>query len=273
MIAVDIFKHILPRARAWRITFDKILRQFFEGLAAALITDTKENFDNIYSGLDPQQTNDMFKWEAQFGLNENSALTEQQRRDRLDAAWKETGGQSPGYIQDTLRNAGFDVYVHEWWVPGSEPGVGVKSCVTPINPNRWLRQSQLITIFTVTAGNPTVTCGNPEATCGASIEPYGYPLVNKINETVPEYFVTCGNPAATCGNPEATCGNYSTFKEIEKNYTLPLDPDKWAYFLYIGGETFGDLASIDLLRKDEFENLCLKVGPLQLWLGMLVKYE
>ena len=33
MTFLRVFKHLLPNARAWRITVDKKLRQFFEGLS------------------------------------------------------------------------------------------------------------------------------------------------------------------------------------------------------------------------------------------------
>ncbi len=269
-----MFKHLLPNAKAWRITIDKKLRQFFEGLSG-IGEDVKTFVDNVWSDIFPQTTRELSAWEDQFALQNNTSLTEQQRRDRLDAAWKALGGQDPRYIQDTLQANGFDVYLHSWWVEGTQPGPGVKQCVTPRNPLLVLRPSQDQTEFQVTCGNPAATCGNPAATCGSTLEPLGYPLVNKINvlSTVPKFIVTCGNPVATCGNPAATCGNYTALQEIPKNYIIPTDPAKWPYFLYIGGSVFGTLATVDALRKDEFETLCLKICPAQQWLGILVKYS
>lgn len=234
-----MFKHLLPRARAWRITIDKYLRQFFEGLAAALIDDTKENFDSTYSDLDPQQTRDLPAWENQFGLPETD-ITEQERRDRLEAAWSATGGQSPKYIQDTLQNAGFPVYVHEWWVPGTEPAVDVKACVTPRDPT-------------------------------ALIVPPNYPLVNKIPTIVNNYFVQAGEPFAQAGEPTALAGNF-TYAEGRVVYTVPTNPAEWPYFIYIGGAVFGTFVNIPTERKDEFEDLCLKICPCHLWIGLFVNF-
>ncbi len=45
---LNIFKHLLPNARAWRLTIDKQLRQFFDGLSRALGDDIKLFFDEIW---------------------------------------------------------------------------------------------------------------------------------------------------------------------------------------------------------------------------------
>ncbi len=107
---------------------------------------------------------------------------------------------------------------------------------------------------------------------GFGVEPDGYPLVNKIVRTVPDPFVLCGEAEVLCGEPEALCGNYLEFKEVLHPYTIPPDVTKYPYFLYIGGQTFPDQASIPSSRQDEFEDLCLKLCPMQQWLGILVTY-
>lgn len=270
MMFLRIFKHLLPNARAWRITVDKKLRQFFAGLSG-VGEDVKTSFDNIWLDIFPETTRELSAWEQQFGLRD-TGLTEQQRRDRLAAAWKALGGQGPKYIQDTLQANGFDVYVHEWWEPGTEPAPGVKQCVTPRNPIMYLRREFTGVTLRVECGEATAQCGEPFAEAGNSLSPRGYPLVNKIFETVPDILPLCGEELAECGEPEALCGNYFTFREQLKEYIVPNDPAKWPYFLYIGGETFGDIAQVDPKRKDEFEALCLKICPAQQWLGILVEY-
>ena len=104
------------------------------------------------------------------------------------------------------------------------------------------------------------------------MEPAGYPLVNKIFETVPDILPLCGEAVAEAGEDVALCGNYVAFRDVLRNYIVPNDPSKWPYFLYIGGETFGELAQVDPKRRDEFEALCLKICPAQQWLGILVEY-
>lgn len=270
MMFLRIFKHLLPNARAWRITVDKKLRQFFAGLSD-VGDDVKTFFDGIWLDIFPETTRELDAWEKQFGLRD-TGLTEQQRRDRLDATWKALGGQDPKYIQDTLQANGFDVYVHEWWEPGTEPAPGVKQCVTPRNPLMYIRREYTGVTLLVECGEPNAECGEPFAQAGNSLVPRGYPLVNKIFETVPDIIPLCGELEAQSGEPSALCGNYEQFRDQLKEYIVPREPEKWPYFLYIGAENFGDIAQVDPKRRDEFEALCLKICPAQQWLGILVEY-
>lgn len=262
-----IFKHLLPHGRAWSLTASKSLRAFFSGLSQTA-EDIKIYIDKVWLDIFPETTRDLTNWELQFGL-QSSGLTEQERRDRIAAAWKTLGGQDPRYIQDTLQSHGFDVYVHEWWEPGSEPAVGAQACATPRNPLLWLRQE-----FTqlVECGEALAACGEAFAEAGNGLNPIGYPLVNKVLSTVPNFLNLCGENPVEAGEADALCGNYFNFREEYRQYVVPMDPSKWPYFLYIGGETFGQVAQVDPSRKDEFEDLCLKICPAQQWLGMLVEY-
>ncbi len=270
MTFLRVFKHLLPRGRAWRITIDKKLRQFFAGLSNT--GDSVKSFlDEIWEDISPATTRQIPEWEQQFGLP-STGLTTQQRRDRIDAAWKALGGQDPDYIQATLRANGFDVYVHEWWEPGTEPGPGVQACATARNPLMWLRREFTRVDILVECGEALAQCGEVFAQAGNSLEPGGYPLVNKILRTSPDLLPLCGEAAAECGEPTALCGNYVGFRSDQQPYIVPRDPTKWPYFLYIGGETFGELAQVDPKRRDEFERLCLKICPAQQWLGILVEY-
>lgn len=265
-----VFRHLLPNARAWRLVVEKRLRSFFEGLAGS--GDAVKSFiDAVYLDLFPQDTRELSAWERQFALPE-AGLNEQQRRDRLAATWRAVGGQDPAYIQATLRERGFDVYVHEWWEPGTEPAIGVKACATPRNPLMWIRREFTDTTILVECGEALAACGEEFAEAGNALSPRGYPLVNKIVETVPDIEPLCGEELAACGEELAQCGNYFGFRESRRPYIVPNDPEKWPYFLYIGGETFGTLAQVSPSRRDEFENLCLKICPAQQWLGILVEY-
>lgn len=115
------FKHLLPTGRAWSLTVEKRLRQFFTGLVAPF-ADAQDYQDTTYNDVRPQYTTKLSEWEFQFGIF-TSAATEQARRDRLAAAWRAIGGQSPRYLQDTVQAAGFPLYIHEWWQPGTNPPV------------------------------------------------------------------------------------------------------------------------------------------------------
>jgi len=266
-----LFKHLLPSGKAWSLTVDKTLRQFFQGLADALGPGIKTFFDEIWGDLHPQTTRELAQWEDQWGLIA-SGLTEQQRRDRLDAAWKAVGGQSPRYIQDTLQANGFDVYVHEFWVPGTEPAIGVQGCATVRNPIAYLRREFTGVSVGVDCGEAEAACGEAFAECGNGIEPLGYPLVNRILRTEPDIIPLCGEFIAACGEEDALCGNYENFITVFQNYIVPSEPDKWPFFLYIGASDIDDVATLDVSRREEFETLCLKICPGHLWLGILVEY-
>lgn len=271
MIFLRVIQHLLPNARAWRVTITKRLREFFEGLSG-LGDDVKTFLDGVWQDIDPETTRELTAWEHQFGLRD-TGLTEQGRRDRLDATWKALGGQDPRYVQDTLRGAGFDVYVHEWWEPGTEPSPGIKQCVTPRDPTQYLRRQYARSISFVECGESLAQCGEVTAEAGNGLEPRGYPLVNKVLLTEPNIIVLCGERVAEAGEPEGLCGNYETFSTRLRDYTIPNTSDKWPYFLYIGGRFFGDLADVPSNRRDEFEALCLKICPAQQWLGILVEYS
>lgn len=272
---LSIIKHLLPNARAWRITVDKVLRNFFEGLTA-LPDDAKTFYDAVYSDIDPQLTRELQSWEAQFALP-NTALTTQQRRDRLDGVWKALGGQSPRYIQDTLQEAGFDVYVHEWWVPSvlHPTGGSVDGDVTPVarDPFDYLDDGSFSgsSAFKMTDGSVDAMDGALAAMDGSTDTPAGYLLVNKVTQS-PVQVIGDGSAFMQDGEGLAQDGGFVTLY-VDKQYSIPADPTKYPYFLYIGGETFPVQANVLTSRRTEFEGLCLKICPAEQWLGMLVNYN
>jgi hypothetical protein len=94
--------------------------------------------------------------------------------------------------------------------------------------------------FTGTAGNGVSSCGDGFTSCGSSSSPTGFAIVNNPDPA--------NLPAITA------------------------DSALWPYFIYLGGETFPSIASVDVARRNEFETLCLKICPTQNWLGMLIEY-
>ena len=266
-----LLKHLLPSGRAWRLTVDRNLRRFFEALGEALGPPAKAFIDRVWLDLFPQTTRELSAWERQWGLPD-AGLTEQQRRDRLAGAWQALGGQSPEYIQQTLRAHGFDVYVHEWWTPGTEPALGVHGAAPPRSPILYLRREFTRNTSGVECGEALAECGEDFALAGNGTEPRGYPLVNKILETTPDQLPLCGEDFAEAGGELMTCGNYTGFRTDYRTYIVPSDTTTWAYFLYIGAEDINDIARVDPKRRDEFERLCLKICPTHLWLGILVEY-
>lgn len=258
-----VFKHLLPTGRAWQITTEKSLRQFFEGLSGLPLA-VRAYIDAVWGDLDPATTRALTEWESQWGLP-SSDLTTQQRRDRYAGVWKALGGQNPRYIQDTLQNAGFNVYVHEWWADGTD----WPSAPTVRNPFDYLASGSGATNWSMFDGHADAQDGDSVAQDGGSTAPTGYPLVNIIS-TVP--LIGDGSEEMQDGGANAQDGGGGV-GYVRKRYAVPNDPTKYPYFLYIGGETFPDHASVPSTRRAEFEALCLKICPTQLWLGILVTYS
>lgn len=232
-------RHLLPNGRALRVSANKRITEFFTGLGAAF-DDFKIFFDQIWEDLDPAKTRQLDKFESQFALPD-AMLTEQERRDRLDATWKAQGGQDPGYLQETLRAAGFDVYVHEWWIDplvrGRQQGDGLTRPVAK-NPATFLRDTSGLPFWVSGANHDSAMCGGDDMYCASSSTPPGYVLVNKDAES----------------------------------YIIDVDAETHRYYLYIGAAAFPMLATVPAARQDEFETLCLRICPTEQWLGILVNY-
>lgn len=259
------FQHVLPNAKAWRLTIDKPLRKFVAGVSAPA-DSIRTYFGGVWGDLIPESTQSLDEWEGQFGLPD-TGLPESARRQRLRAAWAAQGGQSPRYIQDTLQANGFGVYVHEWFTGAAFPlsasycgdlsaesGEAGVECVgvqhTTRNPNDVLAPDNIVPV----AGK-------------------GYPLVNLITGVTPNLLALCGEAGAESGESLITCYNHVGYTFTPKKYETTSDPNTWPYYLYLGGETFGTLAQVPASRRFEFETLCLKICPTQQWLGVMVEYS
>lgn len=249
----------------------KTITKFFRGLAN-VNNDIKQCADLAWLDIFPATTTKLAEWFEQFGLKDNGILSEEQKREKLAGAWQATGSLSPRYLQDLLQGQGFDLYVHEWWEPGTEPPVGINACVAPRSPLVYLQQGDGGVTSGVECGEAAAACGEAFAECGNTFAGPGYPLVNKITRTEPDFIVECGEAEAECGEAFAECGSYLDFREVQQNYIIPDDPDKWPYFVYIGAQTFPGLAIIDGTRRDEVEELLLKYCPAHMWIGVLVSY-
>lgn len=240
-----MWQRLLPDAAAWRITTQKTLRSLVEGLSEAP-AEARQFIDDIYDDLRPSTTRELEEWERQFGLMPSATASEASRRLALAAAWQAQGGQSPHYIQDVLQAAGFDVYVHEWWVP---PNVSPR---TARNPRDYtddpLVGSVQCTEVGFLADQPQCNDGSTPALAT------GQPQCNRFLANQVRYLVNL-NLTDVAPPP------------------VPDDSGAWPYFLYIGGETFPDNASVAGSRREEFERLVLKIRPAHLWIVLLIDYD
>ena len=263
-INLDTYKHLLPRARAWKITIDKQLRQLFQGLSDEP-SDIQDYQDDVWLDYRPADTTKLEQWEDQFALLPSDA-TEQARRDALDAAWKETGGQSPRYLQDTVRAAGFDVFIYESFV--RENG----SCVFR---SPWLYvddgRSPDYIISDGIMGEPTFQAGE-----ALSLMEYFF------NNGPVVFLIQCGEPEAQCGEPNAQAGQFRRLgtlltEALPAGAEIPAEgsPELWPFIIYWAGAPFMDeptTAIIDKDRETEFKTLVARLCPAQNWISIQADY-
>lgn len=248
------FQHLLPDALAWRIrqgtagwtigdgsligdlglliggvAGGRDIDRFFAGLAN-FFAEARDFVDLVRLDMFAETTRDLAEWEYQFGLQR--ATLEADRRANVDAAHKAKGGQSPRYIQDVIQAAGFDVYVHEWWVPPAG------SPWTARDPRDY---TNVPTTGTVQCGEPLALCGEPDALCDNFL----------ANE--PDYLV---NSNLTPYAPPL----------------IPSDPARWRYVLYFGAAVFPNRASVPAARRGELRALMLKLRPTHNWVVTLIDY-
>lgn len=237
MLFFRIFQHLLPDATAWRTTIEKRLRRFFEGLAGGP-ADARAFVDEVYDDLHPDTTRELSAWEQQFGLSGRGS--EAERRRILDTAWKAMGGQSPHYLQSIVRAAGFDLYVHEGWIPGT---------AGPPGPPAVVRDPRLYTQVPMIG---TVQCGEPWALCGERRA-----MANTWLANDPRYLVNLNlTPVAPPPIPNDD----------------PNNPEFWQHFIYFGGPNFGDEAVILESRRADLEELLLKICPTHAWIVLLIQW-
>jgi len=255
-----VWKHLLSKSRAFNIINDKFLRKFFQSLED-FQADFRLFVDQIFEDVDPSLTRELKSWESQFALAGSG--TEIERRQALDTAWKAQGGQSPGYLQGLLRDAGFDVYIHEWWYYD-----GLTRHTR--DPREYIGD-----LYGTVLGEPAVVLGEPTAILGAAVPGGRYLLVNKgpgISYFKPTAFNCVGEPQSVLGEPQAIIGETSGLRFVPTEYIIPDDPAAWPFFVYVGGEIFPNLASVPAVRRAELERMILKFFPDQLWVIMLINY-
>jgi hypothetical protein len=243
-----IFQHLLPDAAAWRLTIQKMLRRFFEGLSEAPAA-VRQFVDDVYGDRFATTTRELAEWERQFALTSDG--DEATRRARLAAAKRAQGGQSPRYLQDLMQAAGFPVYIHEWWDPAALP------TVTARNPHDYTEQPRLGSIQ-CRPYDPEGPPAGPLFRCREATDDDGNPLPTThrcnrwlINET--KYIV-----------------NLNLTREAPP--PVPNDPATYPYFLYWSSADINVPAQIPAARRAEFEAMLKKHCPAQHWLGTNVEY-
>ncbi len=238
---IRVFQHLLPDARAWRLTLGTTIRQFFEALSDAP-QKIREFADLVHRDAFPTTTRELAAWQDQFGLEARG--NDLQQRNALAAVWASSGGQSPHYIQTGLQTAGYNGFVHEWWSSGP--------------PTYVARDPRLYTDEVLLGDFQCAPAGPDQPLCTGfgvgNVPPLEQPQCDRSLVNDPGYIVN---------------------KDLTRRAPPPIpdDPQYWPYFLYIGGPVFPNPATIPLSRREDFERLILKIHPSQQWLVLLIDYS
>lgn len=236
-------RHLFPKSFQWNLVYARDFLSLMKGITPSL-DGAANNADTLFTDLIAGTASEaaVTNWERQFALAASSALTLEERRSRLAGVWASPGGQSPGYITDTLQANGFPVYVHEWWndAPNGYP--------VAKDPRDFLL---------------------PEY---GGTDTDGILLVNIIPTAEQFDVMTAGETFAFAGEPEAVAGYFGGYAigRVEYSYVGP--ETRHPYYLYIGGEIFPNTVDIPIARRDEFEALCKKICPAQQWIVLRVRY-
>ena len=216
---LKVWDRLLPRSRVWSLILDRTLRKFFEGLSGFPET-MKDYIGTVLLEAFPQTTTYLSDWSLFFGST--VTLT----ADELEAEWGAFGGQDPRYIQDTLWAAGFtNLYVHEWWVPDSNPAVARN----PFSPDDLINTSWV--------------------------------LVNDITTIEKNYTYQFGDGTQFVADGSVSFGAYDGYFLQMKKYPCPNIPDEYPVYWYVTAENWPDRAIVEESKFRILVQLLFKLKP------------
>lgn len=215
---VKVFDRLLPRSRIWHLVLDRVLKKFFHGLSI-LPKMIREHIGSILLEAFPATTTRFEDWSYAFGSPETLNAIE------IASEWAAFGGQSPAYIQQLLQDAGFNVYVHEWWYPGTEPPV---------------------------ARDPIALVDTSRV------------LVNDITWIDKNYTHQFGDGSQFKSDGSVFFGNYDGWYWHPKVYPTPDDPLEYPSYFYVCDEVWPQYALIPASKLRTLIRLIYKVKPVHL---------
>lgn len=251
----------LPKGSVWDVKQNGGLDLLFEGLADnnQVVKDFLQNLESLRNPIDTQILDDL---EREYGVSTNVVLSEAIRRQRLLAKKTDKSGNGTDwFIQNKLREAGFDVYVYR-----NDP---------PSNPSTILNES-FISYF----GGVDSFFGGGDAYFGATS---GELIVNGLIYEREKIFTAQmgGADSFFGGDDDAFFGDYIDFRQELNKYEVPANPAYWPLIFFVGGVATYNLdgsiktiaqAEINIKRRTELRSLIVKYKPLHTWCGLIVYY-
>ncbi len=256
-----LIRLLLPESWFWQSSTSELGKLW--NVIASTADNAKNYLLNTVRDATIATTQELDKWEEELNLPFNSTLTEQERRNRITGKLLQNNNGSINSIQTKLQAYGFNLFVHSPFQNGSL-----------VNPATYLSTASSTPATLSLADDDAVLAGDNAVLNYQSTLPQGYPLVN-IDYRISTYIISLADDDAVLGGENAVL-NYAitpaVISEERIQYTLPTDPSKYQYFIYIGGSQFGNFETISKARRNELEELLLQITPCHIWIGMLITY-
>ena len=258
----QVLNALLPEGAAWEPKVDDDYDKLLDGVAenAGVVRTWARDLAYIRC---PQMTPILSDLEKEYGIIPLTGQTEQERRDSVEVAKVSNDGDgTPEFLQEQLRNLGFDVYVYQ-----NDPAV---------DPNSFLNEA-----FQMVAGNNFAIAGRDDAYASRI---GGELLVNGDQYTVePDYIMQASGDIAFAGDDDAIAGRFDNLRKIPIEYEVPTEPGYWSLIFFVGGAVTRDpitnaitgieSAEIPTNRRSEFRSTILRFKPLHSWAALIVIYS
>lgn len=256
-----VIDSIWPEGSIWRPTpggdFDKLLDGSAENWETIRVF-----LDTLRSVRDPNFTTFLADLENEFGVFNNSSLTETQRREQLiPLVFNRSSSGSIDAMQNALDDAGFSVLVHE-----NSPAV---------DPAKFLLQN-----FQMVAAGGNAFAGRPDAFAGNL---GGILLVNGDLFKTQKAFTSGAATARAFAGTGFSAGEFTDLIRTPVTYAIPTDPNTWPLVFFVGGVairdgTTGELleiaqASVPAEQEQEFKRIVLRTKPIHSWAALILSFD
>ena len=258
-----LFKRLLPTGRAFNVpaggVFDAVVRGCAETFED-LYSDARSVFDQLLPDSNNFTVQDAEDWERRLGIVVESGATLAERKTRIlrKQAYPANANPSGSYrwLQKQLRDAGFDVYVHE---------------------NRFLYDTDFMYL-----GGSNAWFGYQGAVFGTgtkytAVDPRTYVNLSPLNPTFGNNFIF---GSSYFGNPDAQGELIANHIEAERDledynngdFDFTNNSWMWRNTFLIAGQSLPDLAQVPLSQKKTFRQIIMSIKPAQTAGVLLVEY-
>lgn len=226
-------RHLFPRSGFWAFVIDRMLSRLVRGMqdfydeaqafiGSVLLENWAETLSDPHAEL------------RALGLADGwiEHLTDERKRTILIALRRKSTGTSRDRLQTLLRECGFNVYVHEWFEPGTGPDWVERDPTEHVVHGRYGRTR---------CGMPAARCGVESARCDRFLVSY------------PNYITNDLLLAAMTTQPGIL-------------------PEHARGVFYVGGQTFPNMANVPLLDRQLLYWLLLRYKRAPRWALLLINF-